>query len=188
MEGYMERREEETGGHSIDILMEQDTEEEGDLQETEIQDNKINWNDETERLLQSWADDAKCQAYSHGQKRKICKYLNMILLLTTMTASYIFGSSGMIRNRENEEDNETQEFSLIQSYVLLVVGAITTLMKVCAFEKRAEKHKKMFKAHSSFYKKIEMQLALPKSSRKSFIPFVSKIQREHQTLMKTSYQ
>ncbi len=73
----------------------------------------------------------------------------------------------------------------MQSYVLLVVGVLTTFLKITELEKRAEKHKKMSKEYGYFYKKIELQLALPVSSRKSFLPFVTKIQRDHQKLIKS---
>ena len=138
------------------------------------------WNDDTENLLKGWSDESKKCSRSHRFKRKVCKYLHMIILIITMISSYIFGSSGIIIIQK-EDDN----ISAIQSYVLLIMGLLITFLKVAQLEKRAEKHKKFAREYGNFCKKIELQLALPILFRKPFLPFVSKVQRDHQKLIKS---
>ncbi len=63
-----------------------------------------NWDDDTEKLLRTWSDESKIISNSHRWKRKVCKYIHLIILLVTMISSYIFGSSGIIViEQENDQ-------------------------------------------------------------------------------------
>jgi low temperature requirement protein LtrA len=139
----------------------------------------VNWNEKTEILLNGWADECKKCAVSHRWKQKLCKYSYTSIFLPIMILSYIFGSAGLAM-----KTNENSAISTAQNYILLVVGILTTILKIAKLEKRAKIHKQKYGAFIKFNNSIIFQLALPVSSRKSCIAFVASKNREYGKLIK----
>ena len=146
------------------------------------------WNDQSEELLRSWSSQFAKLSKSHRRKQTIFKLIHVALLVTTMILSYAFGSSGLAINfssSKGDSDNSTAAtFEVVQSYILVVVGILSTLLKLGKFEKRTAKHKTYKDSYNAFARKINVQLVLPRDRRPSFVPFVEKIEREHKKLIK----
>ena len=136
------------------------------------------WNKNSEILLTSWAEYYKRLAVTHRRKEKGFKTVHILLLVATMILSYVSGASGLATDLDAVRD--------AQSYILLVVGVLSTLLKLGKLEKRSLLHKNLHLSYTTFVNKIEVQLSLPPSRRTPYLPFVEKMERERKRLVKST--
>jgi hypothetical protein len=133
------------------------------------------WNSESEQLLYKWVTDYTDLSAFHSRRQAMFNALRVTILSSTMILAYVFGSSGLATGGNAE-----------QNYVLLVIGGLSTVLKQAKLEKRSAKHKRLKTEYAHFARKIEIQLAMQRSHRTEFVPFVETINREYRKLAKSN--
>ena len=135
------------------------------------------WNSSSETLLCEWAEDYEKECKRHRRFETFFAVTNVSLLMSSMILSYVFGSSGLAVGGGGGDT-----IARAQSYVLIAVGVISTVLKLGDFEKRAAWRRRRSVTTGEFARKIRVQLALPRDRRKPFLPFIEKMERKRREL------
>lgn len=126
------------------------------------------WTESTETLFEQWLKDFRTQKSRSKKLYLFWKFMSY-LYIPIAVVSWIFGSKGLIEENKNSKTGDI---------VLLSIGVATVVLD----RLKPKKYKLLYKTHTEVYNKIiqrmELQLALPRSQRKSTEDLIYKIQVE----------
>lgn len=151
----------------------------------DMSNSPTNWNVDTEHMLQTWMKDYNKCYQKHKTHGRRCRWTHKILLMIVIIASTVSGSNGLLINGKiSDSSGMVDTYGMIQSIIMISIGAITMMLQYIKLEKIGYRQKTLSSSYKTLAKKIEIQMSLPRETRQNFLIFVDKIEKKRQSLEK----
>lgn len=143
------------------------------------------WGDSEEELLAKWADKATCYRWMHDKAEKMYSRLNMIMtipviVLSTLTGTANFGMSSTV-------PKEMQTYAQLGiGGVSLITGIISTVANFLRYAQGMEAHRGAAISWGKLYRKISVELSLPRTQREPSMDFLLVCRSELDRLIEQS--
>lgn len=145
----------------------------------------IKWGESEEELLAKWADKATCYRWMHDKAEKMYTRLNMyvtipVIVLSTLTGTANFGLSSMV-------PSDLQNYAQLGiGGVSLVTGIISTIANYLRYAQGMEAHRGAAISWGKLYRKISIELSLPRKQRENVMDFLLVCRSELDRLIEQS--
>jgi hypothetical protein len=153
--------------------------------EQQLQGGKLVWNEQTEKLLSSWADLGASYKWLHEQSfRSLSKtnswYSIPCIILSTLSGSLNLSLQGYV---------PAQYITYATAglgFVNIFVGILSTLQTKFRFAERSEAHNNVSAGWSKFQRDISIELSVAREHRKDADTFIRIKRNEYDRLLESS--
>lgn len=151
---------------------------ENELENIEIEDNKIEWNDAIETLIKEQGEKALAYNWLHTRCEKKFSYANNFLAIPVIIFSTLAGSASIASN----QFGDSKYISLGIGGLSIIVGILSTINSYFSWAKRAENHRISALNYSKLYLFISIELSLPRDKRMNPRDFIKVIREQIERL------
>jgi hypothetical protein len=142
---------------------------------SETENNVVDWNNNIDKLLASWCDNAKCYEWMHTQSYDFYSNKAKIFMITINILTTISGLSNIIAGSYTIDGFQ---ISWIFGSISIIASTLNIIQDKLAYNQRAESHRKLVSDWLIIRNKIEEVLILPPSSRKDCKTFLKYIKHD----------
>ena len=144
------------------------------------------WNEPTENILKHWAEISEVYAFLHKQSHLKFHKLNLSFVVPQIILSTLTGFCSLSLTSFNlkEEDKNISQVAI--GSINILVGILGTLLSILKYTQLSEQHLNSSLMFEKLHLDIEVELGLPKLSRKSIEPFLRLCKQRFENLVETS--
>jgi hypothetical protein len=145
---------------------------------------KVNWQDDNERILKTWADKAQCFQVMHNRAHKRYWCLNAwfsipVIIFSTVTGTANFAQGSVAESWKNH--------LIIGIGTLNLVSAIiTTVAQFLGVAQKSEGHRLACVHWDKFARKVKIELSKIRPDRVACNEFLDTCQQDYDRLIETS--
>jgi hypothetical protein len=157
---------------------------ENDLELINMNEDKIEWSVEHEKIFTEWGDKAMCYKWLHAKSNAMYSNLNAWYTIPVIVISTLTGTANFAQERVPLE---------YQNYFVMIVGAfnisagiITTIQQFLKITQLNEAHRVSSISWDKFYRNIKIELAKHPTERMNVINMIKICKEEYDRLMETS--
>jgi hypothetical protein len=155
------------------------------INDTSAAKGRLEWNDQTEKLLASWADIAATYKWLHEESFRKYKKINNsfsipIIVLSTIAGTLSVSISGYV---------PTQYVNYAQAAIgamNIFTGILTTLQSLFKYAQISESHNNVKVGWSKLNRNIQIELSISRESRKDADSFIKICKSEYDRLIEQS--
>jgi hypothetical protein len=151
---------------------------EENLENIELEDNKIEWNDAIETLIKEQGEKALAYNWLHTRCEKKYSHLNNYIAIPCIVMSTISGSASIASN----QFGDNMYIPLGIGAFSILVGILSTINSYFSWAKRAENHRISALNYSKLYLFISIELSLPRDKRMNPRDFIKVIREQIERL------
>lgn len=146
--------------------------------------NENDWSERQIKLLNNWAEKARCYSWMHTKSSNYYKKMNYLFTIPSILLSTIAGSANfMVSGTEHEGDTGTTMFLGTMNLMTAMLMSTNQFLKLPEF---TDRHKNAANGYSKFWRNVRTQLSLEVEDRENGVQFVNICQREFDTLIEQS--
>lgn len=138
----------------------------------ETENNIVDWNNNIDKLLASWCDNAKCYEWMHTQSYDFYSNKAKIFMITINILTTISGLSNIIAGSYSIDGFQ---ISWIFGSISIIASTLNIIQDKLGYNQRSESHRKLISDWIIIRNKIEEVLILPPASRKDCKTFLKYI-------------
>ena len=145
---------------------------------------KIEWREQNEQILKSWADKAQCYQMLHDRAHKRYWCLNAWFAIPVIIFSTITGTGNFAV--ENIEQSWRQQFLFGVGAINILSAIITTIAQFIGVAQKSEGHRLASIHWDKFSRRIKIELSKVRTERVDCNNFMETCQLEFDRLIETS--
>jgi hypothetical protein len=145
---------------------------------------KVNWQEDNERILKTWADKAQCFQVMHNRAHKRYWSLNAWFSIPVIIFSTITGTANFA---QESVDSSWKNHLIIGIGTLNLVSAIiTTISQFLGVAQKSEGHRLACVHWDKFARKVKIELSKIRGDRLACNEFLDTCQQDYDRLIETS--
>jgi len=144
------------------------------------------WDDPTENILKHWAEVSEVYAFLHKQSHLKFHKLNLSFVVPQIILSTLTGFCSLSLTSFNLSEQDKNVSQVAIGSVNILVGILGTLLSILKYTQLSEQHLTASQMFEKLYLDIEVELGLPKLSRKAIEPFLRLCKQRFENLIETS--
>ena len=151
---------------------------------SEIDKKRIEWREQNEQILKSWADKAQCYQMLHDRAHKRYWCLNAWFAIPVIIFSTITGTGNFAQ--DNVSDVWKSQFIFAIGAINIFSAIITTIAQFIGVAQKSEGHRLASIHWDKFSRRIKIELSKVRSERVECNNFMETCQLEFDRLIETS--
>ena len=145
---------------------------------------RIQWSEQTERLLAEWGDTAQCYKWFHNKAYLKNARIHAMISIPTIILSTFTGTFSFV---QSSWSSDFQRYSpILIGTISLFVGILNTVQQFLQVSELKEAHRLSTLAWGKLYRNIELELTKLPLERMNAESFIKLNRNEYERLLETS--